>query len=410
MSTLNKPLKKLFPQYKNFPKHIRVLYLITFLGELYLIIPIWMFFYLRFITFEQIALITIIQQTTAIVLEVPTGAFADIFGKRKTLIIGYIFYTISLALMPFGRTFLFFALLEILKGTAKALYSGAFEALTYDSLKDYGIEDSYPEVSANLVTVSWIGYIIAGLLGGILYDIWFGLPYIILSILYLIVIFLFILFVKEPKIDTEKVTLTNYIKQNVQGFKELFRNTEITLLTITLILLTLGYYTASELLGISQGNQYGLSGTQVGLIFTCGYILSVIMSNVFPRLLKKFKVSAILISTTSALLISFLLAKFVNPMIGASLIILRISSSSTFSNIRSVTLNKNISSKNRSTALSSFALFYELGYIAIAYFAGIYIENHSPNDFAFILGLVLLALIVIVQTTKLVLKRIGNRT
>jgi len=310
-----------------------------------------MFFYLRFITYEQIALITIIQQATAIVLEVPTGAFADIFGKRKTLVISYIFYTISLFLMPWGNTFIYFALLEVLKGTAKALYSGAFEALTYDSLKDEGLEDSYPDISANLVTVSWIGYILAGILGGVFYDIWFGLPYVILSIFYAINIILLVLFVKEPKIDTEKVTFSSYVKQNIQGFRELFTNSKITFLTITLILITLGYYTASELLGISQGNQYGLSGTQVGFIFTCGYIISVIMSNIFPKLLKKYKSTSILFSTTSALLISFLLAKFVNPILGASLIVLRISSSSTFSNVRSIELNKNISSKNRSTAL-----------------------------------------------------------
>jgi len=369
-----------------------------------------MFFYLRFITYEQIALITIIQQATAIVLEVPTGAFADIFGKRKTLVISYIFYTISLFLMPWGNTFIYFALLEVLKGTAKALYSGAFEALTYDSLKDEGLEDSYPDISANLVTVSWIGYILAGILGGVFYDIWFGLPYVILSIFYAINIILLVLFVKEPKIDTEKVTFSSYVKQNIQGFRELFTNSKITFLTITLILITLGYYTASELLGISQGNQYGLSGTQVGFIFTCGYIISVIMSNIFPKLLKKYKSTSILFSTTSALLISFLLAKFVNPILGASLIVLRISSSSTFSNVRSIELNKNISSKNRSTALSSFALLYELGYVAIAYFAGNYIGNHSPNDFAFILGAVLLILILLVQIFSFIFKKIDNRS
>lgn len=403
MNILLKGINKIFPKYQQLPTHIKRLYIITFLGELYLIIPIWMFFYLRFLSFEQVALITIIQQVTAILFEVPTGAFADIFGKRKTLIICYILYSISLILMPLGAiaplgtTFLFFTILEVLKGIAKALYSGSFEALSYDSLKEIGSEKLYPALSSNLTTVSWIAYIIAGLLGGIMYDIWFGLPYIILGFLYVINIFIIIFSVKEPKIDSVKVTLDGYIKQNMEGFKELFSNSKLTFITITLVLITLGYYTASELLGISQGREYGLSGTEVGLIFTCGYIVSVILSTFFEKILEKYSAIKVTVTTTISLLTSFLLAKFVSPAIGASLIVLRISSSSTFSNVRSVILNKQISSKNRSTALSSFALMYELGYVVIAYFAGSYIGTHSPNDFALILGLILLGSIVFVQ-------------
>jgi len=307
--------------------------------------------------------------------------------------------------MPFGSTFIFFAVLEVIKGAAKALYSGSFEALTYDSLKDNGKEDLFPTISANLVTVSWIGYILAGVLGGILYDIWFGLPYLVLALLYFIIIILFIVYAKEPSVDSVKVIVKNYLKQNIEGFNELFSKFNVSIVTIILAIITIGYYTASELLGISQGNQYGLSGTQVGLIFTCGYIVSVGLSYVFPLLLKKFKTLSIVVSATSALLISFLLAKFVSPVIGASLIVLRISNSSTFSNIRSIILNKNISSKNRSTALSSFALIYELGYVAIVYFAGKYIGNNSPNDFAFLLGIILLGLLVFLLVIYLFFRR-----
>lgn len=390
-------IKEILSTYKSLPKQIKVLYFITLVGELYLIIPIWMFFYLRYISYEQIALITIIQQVTSIIFEVPTGAFADIFGKKITLIIAYILYALSLVFMPFGNTFIYFAIFEIIRGIAKALISGSFEALTYDSLKEIKLSKLFPAVTSQFITISWFGYIIAGILGGILYDIWFGLPYIILGFFYTVNIVLFFVYIKEPHIDSNKVSLKNYLHQNTEGFKELFSNSRITILTITLVLITMGYYTASELLGISQGKQYGFNGSQVGLVFTGGYIVSVILSSIFPLLLKKYKTTSIILSTSTALLVSFLFAKFINPIIGASLIVLRISSSSTFSNIRSVTLNENISSKNRSTALSSFALIYEVGYVIIAYFAGWYIQKHSPNDFAFVLGLILLFLLIIIR-------------
>lgn len=402
MTILMKAIDRVFPKYRFLPSRVKVLYVATFLGELYLIIPVWMFFYLRFLNYEQIALITIIRQVTSIVLEVPTGAFADLFGKRVTVIMSYIFFATAFVLMPLGTTFLYFAMMEVMIGIARALYSGSFEALTYDSLKEEGLEEVFPTVTSNLVTVSWIAYILAGILGGVLYDLWFGLPYVVLAVLHCVNIILVARYVNEPYIETVKVTLGGYIRQNVEGFKELFANSSIVILTLTLALVTLGYFTAAELLGISQGKQYGFSGTQVGLIFSGGYVVSAVLSGMFSRLLQRFKMTSILLSTTSALLMSFLLARFVGPFFGAMLIMLRISSSSTFSNIRSVVLNKNISSKNRSTALSSFALVYEFGYVVIAYFAGWYMGKHSPNEFAFLLGILLLSLLGLVQMVSFV--------
>lgn len=396
---------KIFPQYNQLPKKVQILYPVTFLGELFLIIPIWMFFYLKFLTYEEIALIVIVQQITMVLCEVPTGAFADMFGKKLSLILSYLLYAVSLLLIPLGSSLAYFIVLEIVRGVAKALYSGSFEALTYDSLKEEKLEESYPAVVSNFITISWVAYIFAGITGGALYDIWYGLPYLVLSVLYFINLVLIIVYTKEPAIDSQKVSLRGYIKQNLQGFEELFANSKISMLTIILATISLGYYVASELLGISQGSQYGYTGTEIGIVFSVGYVFSAILSGLFTKILGKFSVLKIIVSTTVALLISFLLAKFVDPVIGASLIILRISSSSTFSNIRSVILNRNVSSKNRATALSSFALIYELGFVFIAFFAGSYITKSSPNDFALILGIGLLALLLLGSGFYVVISR-----
>lgn len=379
----NTPLIK---NYRNFPKHTQALYWITFLGELYLVIPIWIFFYLRFLDFEQIAIIIIVQRLTIVLLELPTGALADLIGKRKTMIVSYILYSFSLLIMPLGSTLLFFVMVEGVIGMAKALASGAFEALGYDGLKEIRKEDQYPKLAADLTTISWIGYIFAGLLGGLAYDVWYALPYIIIGVLYIINVFLFIFFTKEPKVDSEKFSIKGYIKQNIRGSEELFKSIDQSLLVIILLIITLGYFTASDLLGISQAKQYGLNATQVGLLFSVGYVFSAGLSQAFPYLEKKLGKARLLIITAGVLTSSFLFANFVAAIVGGILIIARISSSTTFSNLRITVLNSRISSRNRATALSSFSLLYVLPFVLIVYLAGDYMDKHSPNEFALILG------------------------
>ncbi|WP_230683118.1 hypothetical protein, partial [Streptococcus pneumoniae] len=76
---------------------------------------------------------------------------------------------------------------------------------------------------------------------------------------------------------------------------------------------------------------------------------------------------------------SFISAKFVGITFGSILIILRISSSTTFWNIQSSTLNPLIESKNRATTLSTFSLLCQLPYALLAYIIGDNIDKSSPN-------------------------------
>lgn len=373
------------------PSNIRWLYLITFLGECYLTMAIWLFFYSRYLTFSEITTLVILQQLVQLIFEIPTGAISDLLGKRKTLMASYFLYFISLVLTPFFSTFWVFFALEFFKGIAKSLSSGTFEALTYDSLKEHHQEESYPKVTAHLTSLSWIAYIIAGALGGILFDISFYLPYLLLASFYLIAFFIIVAKIKEPAIDTEKgsFSFTKYARQTLMGFKELFSTRGKGALVVFLLLGTLGYYTASEYLGVSQGKTYGLSATMVSLLFTGGYLISALLAQFFSRLLKKHSALTLAMTSSLIMLLSFVLALFVNPVIGMGLIMARISSSSTFGNARSVLINKEITSANRATALSTFSLLYTLPYVFIAYLGGQYIDSTSVNSFALVLGIIL---------------------
>ena len=76
--------------------NIKTAYFLAFVSEIYFPIAIWLFFYSKFLSFTEIALLSAIGGLAVILLEVPTGAFADIFGRKTAIVISFILFSVSM--------------------------------------------------------------------------------------------------------------------------------------------------------------------------------------------------------------------------------------------------------------------------------------------------------------------------
>ena len=123
-----------------------------------------------------------------------------------------------------------------------------------------------------------------------------------------------------------------------------------------------------------------------GWLFGVGCVFSVLAARVYPKLKAWLGEKRLVVVTSGVLLISFLAAKYVGLGVGIALIIVRIASSSTFRNTRSVIVNQWITSANRATALSTLNLLTQAPYMLLAPLLGFLIDRTSPNQFAFYLG------------------------
>jgi len=173
--------------------------------------------------------------------------------------------------------------------------------------------------------------------------------------------------------------------------------TKHQLLSLILAIISLGYYLASELIGPAQVEAFDFDGTKIGIVFSTGYLLSAILSYVFPQIYKNFSKKIVLTIVVLLLTLSFVGIKFVPVIIGSVFIIFRIASSSIFNNLRSVYLNSIVSSKNRATALSTFGFLYMGAYTFIAYFAGKYIEGYSISSFTLIYGILSIIAVILLR-------------
>ncbi len=128
---------------------------------------------------EQFALLNTVWALTIVILEVPSGALADRFGRVLMVRAAAVCMVLELGILLFAPRdwgaglFALFLINRILSGAAEASTSGADEALAYDSLAADGKTETWPKVLSLLMQLQAGGFLLAMVLGGVLYD---GLP------------------------------------------------------------------------------------------------------------------------------------------------------------------------------------------------------------------------------------------
>lgn len=78
---------------------------------------------------------------TLFICEIPTGAFADIFGRKVSFVSACALQSISLAVYGMSHSFLGFVIAEIIGAIGCTFRTGAFQAWLVDSLKHYDYDE-----------------------------------------------------------------------------------------------------------------------------------------------------------------------------------------------------------------------------------------------------------------------------
>ncbi len=107
----------------------------------------------------QISVLLAIWSATAVLFEVPSGAIADRFSRRGSLVAAGVLQALGYAAWVVFPSFWGFAAGFVLWGLGGTLTSGAFEALLYDGLAANGDEVSYGRVKARVDTVELIAQV-----------------------------------------------------------------------------------------------------------------------------------------------------------------------------------------------------------------------------------------------------------
>lgn len=125
----------------------RTLYASAFCDEFVLLYPVYaLLFSDTGLSVWQMSSLFALWSLTGVLLEVPSGAWADAVSRRLLLVLGPLLTAAGFALWVLVPSYGAFAVGFVLWGAGGALGSGALEALVYDELDRAGAADRYARV------------------------------------------------------------------------------------------------------------------------------------------------------------------------------------------------------------------------------------------------------------------------
>ncbi len=114
---------------------------------------------------------------TLFVFEVPTGAFADTYGRKTSFVVSLVIASIGVGLYAVTRSFWWFVLAECLIAIGRTFETGAFESWMVDGLLEAGDTTSYKNIVSRYESViDRAAAAFGALLGGFLATIDIRLP------------------------------------------------------------------------------------------------------------------------------------------------------------------------------------------------------------------------------------------
>lgn len=123
------------------------LYGYAFLDDFVLLYPVYaLLFADTGLSLWQISSLFALWSLTGVLLEIPSGAWADAVSRRLLLWVGPLLTAVGFGLWVLVPSYWAFALGFALWGAAGALGSGALEALVYEELDRLGAADAYARV------------------------------------------------------------------------------------------------------------------------------------------------------------------------------------------------------------------------------------------------------------------------
>jgi MFS family permease len=139
--------------------------------------PVFTILFLDFgLTIAQFSILNAVWAATIVIAEVPSGALADIVGRKKLLVFASFVMMVEVGIISFvpqfdsGVIFIVFLINRVLSGLAEAAASGADEAIAFDSLKPGLASQQWGRVLEILMRFQAIGFIIAMSIGAAVYD------------------------------------------------------------------------------------------------------------------------------------------------------------------------------------------------------------------------------------------------
>ena len=356
-------------------------------------IPIWVVYYQGRISAAEISVLITVQYIAQMVSELPSGALADLIGRKSTIVVGFLLGAICYLILPLAESFSFFFILSILFGVADSFRSGSEEAIIYDTLKQDDREDEIGKVYANGNNVYQVGLITGTALGGMIYKIRPQLPFVFYGVS-LVIGTIVTFFYREPEIDSEKFTLKNYLLQIQNGSKEAFKNEYTKTLSLFYILVSGIAWSSTLYFNVYMMVDLGFGDDIRGIITAAMRLINVIVIAKVLTNKKFFNWKRTILFFPIIMLLGYLPGIWLDGYAGIPFVQAVMIATTARWAILSPLTNAVFSSKYRATAISLLSLLIGVVYVILTSASALVIPTFGIKAMYSLLGIMTLFTVV----------------
>ncbi|MBS3162704.1 MFS transporter [Candidatus Woesearchaeota archaeon] len=334
-------------------------------------------------------------------MEIPTGVIADKYGRKFSAMLGFFVQYLSFFLVIFTHNFLFLLGLYVLFGIGFTLTSGAYDAWIFEYLKSNKKEHLMHNFYSRKLSFSYLGLIIAGLLGGYLAG-FFDLYWLIVFDTIFGMIFLIILLsVPDPPIlkDKEYIGFKLFFKKTKEGFDYIKQNKTLLLLTIASMFFTVAVG-AKELLSQPVYIELGMPLSYIGYVASISGLVIFIIPNLIFGFSKKFPKKIIIIFSIIEFISIFGLIFVENYLIFALLIIISFLCGAIISPISDSIFQHNSKTEIRATSMSMLNMLISVVYFIVFLTFGILADAYGAKIILALSGLFIIPSIICYSLIK----------
>lgn len=381
----------------HYSKNVRTYYFFSTFCELLILGPIMVLFLsgVKGLSFTEIMLLQSISAIAVVLFEVPTGAVADLVGRKNSLIMYSLLVGLSLLIYTFGKHYIIFILAEVTFSLGASLKSGADSAIIYDSLKLDGREGEYNKIEGKARSLSLYAQAIGSIVSGFVYEIHPYLPFLI-SVLFMIITSVIIVNFKEPPIKkADHINNKGYYTQIVESGKYIYSHEKLKAVVIFCMIFFI-FYRAGFWYFQPYMEAVNIPVKYFGIIFFVFNMAAAFISKRTHYIMDKTKPKT-LTFMAGLMIASFLLLAFIRLPFGVLAILLQQAARGLYRPVTTKYLNKHIPSDKRATILSFQSLLCNLAVAVTFPFMGLLKDHTNIYTTHLILGITMTAMIVMIS-------------
>jgi predicted MFS family arabinose efflux permease len=359
-------------------RDLRLFYLFRLLATSYLWVPVSvLLMQQRGLSFSEIMVLGALYCAVVVLVEVPTGVFADRIGRRRSMMLGTLAMAGSCVVAWRADSFEAFALAEALAAVSMALCSGADSAYLFDLLREHGRLDEYGHRESTASALHLAGSAVACAAGGLLGQVDLALPYLVTAAVSLLAFVVAAAMREErpassaarrPPAEVARAWLAHMRAAGGMVRRSGRLAWLIGYSAVVFVILRAAAYAYQPFLSAQ-----GFDPAATGLVYAASYLLAALVAMRTPRLRRRFGDEPLLWALLAGLAGSFVaLAEVTGPVV-VLLLAAQAVANGLYSPLVKPLLNREIAdSRLRATVLSVESIVRRAAMGAFAPVAGLY--------------------------------------